>query len=67
MVDDDAPSPEQQAIFHSMTSGQRWQAAVQLYWSARRLKTEFVRSIHPDWSDARVDAYVRAAFLHARS
>jgi len=39
VVDDEAPSPEQQAIFRSMTPGQRWEAAVQLYWSARRLKT----------------------------
>ncbi len=67
MVDDDAPSPEQQAVFRSMTPGQRWEAAVELYWSARRLKTAFVRSIHPDWPDERVDAFVRAAFLHARS
>lgn len=67
MADDQALSPEQQAIFRSMTASQRWEAAVQLYWSARRLKTAFVRSIHPDWPDERVDAYVRAAFLHARS
>ncbi len=67
MVDEEAPSPEQQAIFRSMTPVQRWEVAVQLYWSARRLKTAFVRSIHPDWPDERVDAYVRDAFLHARS
>lgn len=67
MADDEAPSPEQQAIFRSMTPGQRWEAAVQLYWSARRLKTAFIRSLHPDWPDERVDACVRATFIHARS
>jgi hypothetical protein len=60
-------SPEQQAIIRSMTPRQRWEAAVRLYWSARRLKTAFVRSVHPDWPDERVAAYVRDAFLHARS
>lgn len=67
MVDGEAFSPEQQAILRSMTPGQRWAAAVRLYWSARRLKTTFVRSVHPDWSDERIDAYVRDAFLRARS
>lgn len=67
MIDDEAISPEQQAIFRSMPPGRRWEAAVQLYWSARRLKTAFVRSLHPDWPDERVDACVRATFLHARS
>lgn len=67
MLDDERTSPEQQAIFRAMTPGQRWQAAVDLYWSARRLKTAFVRSIHPNWSDERIDAHVRDAFFHARS
>jgi len=59
--------PAQQAIFRAMTPGQRWRAAVALYWSARRMKTAFVRRLHPDWTDERVEAYVRDAFLHARS
>jgi hypothetical protein len=64
---DEETGPEQQAIFRAMTPSQRWQAAVDLYWSARRLKTAFVRSQHPDWTDERVDALVRNVFFHARS
>jgi hypothetical protein len=67
MLDDEGPSAAQQAVVRRMTPAQRWEAAVQLYWSARRLKTAFVRSTHPDWPDEQVESYVRRAFLHARS
>jgi hypothetical protein len=67
VLDDERAGPEQQAILRAMTPSQRWQAAVDLYWSARRLQTAFVRSQHPEWTDERIDAYVRNAFFHARS
>jgi hypothetical protein len=55
MLDDEGAGPEQQAILRAMTPAQRWDAAVRLYWSARRLERAFVRSVHPDWPDERVD------------
>ncbi len=67
VLPDEQASPEQIAVLRAMTPQQRWQAATNLYWSARRLKSAFVRSEHPDWSDQDVEAYVRRAFLYARS
>lgn len=39
---------------------------MRLYWSARELKAAAIRSQHPDWSEAEVQAAVRTAFLLRR-
>jgi hypothetical protein len=49
-----------------MTPAQKLSAALRLYWSARALKAAAIRAEHPTWSDAEVDAAVRAAFLFHR-
>lgn len=67
MLPDEEPGPVQLAAFRAMTPAERWAAANRLYWSARRLKTAFVRSQHPDWTDEQVAATVRRAFLYART
>jgi len=67
MLPDEATSPEQYEIFRRMTPEQRWQAAHRLYWSIRRHKTAFIQSLHPDWTEARVEAEVRDIYARART
>ncbi|HMP82842.1 MAG TPA: hypothetical protein PKA41_09095 [Verrucomicrobiota bacterium] len=64
---DDDPSPEQIAILRQMSPGRRLEIAEQMYWSARRMKAAWLRTLHPDWSDAEVEAEVTRIFSHARS
>jgi hypothetical protein len=61
----DRPSPEQIARYRKMTPQERWQAAMQLYWSARRLREAHERALHPDWTEAQVAEHVRRIFLRA--
>jgi hypothetical protein len=59
-----ASSPEE--ILNAMTPEQKLNAAMRLYWSARELKAAYFRSIHPDWSEEKINQEVRDAFLSAR-
>jgi hypothetical protein len=61
----DGPSPEQIARYRAMTPIERWRQAELLYWTARRLRAARERALHPDWSDAEVEAHVRRVFLRA--
>ena len=61
------PNREQLEILRCMTPEQRWRAAHRLYWTLRRHKAAFLRELHPDWSDERVERETRDTFLHARS
>jgi hypothetical protein len=67
VLPDEEPCPEQIAIFKAMSPEQRWRAARRLYWTVRRHKAAFLRSIHPDWSDQKIEQEVRNIFLCARS
>jgi len=67
MLADELPSPEQIAIYRGMTPGRRLEVAEQLYWSARRMKSAWLKSQHPDWPEAQVEAEVTRIFSHARS
>ena len=64
---DEQTTPEQFEVFRRMTPQQRWTAARDLYWTARRHQEAFVSSQHPDWSEAEVQAEVRRRFTNARS
>lgn len=64
---DDDPSPEQIEIYRGMTPGRRLELAEQMYWSARRMKGAWLRTLHPEWSDAEVQSEVTRIFSHARS
>ena len=45
----------------------RLSLAEQLYWSARELKTAWLRSQHCDWTDEQIAGEVRRIFTHART
>ena len=60
-------SPERDAILRRMTPAQRWEAARNLYWTMRRHKAAFLKSLHPEWSDEQVNDEVRRIFANARS
>ena len=62
---DEQPSPEQLAIYRTMTGQRRLEIAEQLFWTARALKTAGVRHQHPDWPEEKVMAEVNRIFLHA--
>ena len=62
---DEQPSPEQMAIYRTMTGQRRLEIAEQLFWTARSLKTAGVRHQHPDWSEEKVITEVNRVFLHA--
>jgi len=57
----------QTEIISKMTPQAKLKAAMDLYWSARRLKASWLRHLHPDWSSEQVEDTVREIFLHARS
>lgn len=65
LLADEQPSPEQIAIYRSMTGQQRLEIAEQLFWTARALKAAGVRCQHPDWPEEKVNAEVNHIFLHA--
>ena len=67
MLPDEQASPEQIKALRRLTPDQRWRAAHQLYWTARRHKAGFIRSQHPEWSDDRVQEEVRRIFTNART
>jgi hypothetical protein len=67
MLADEQTSPEQFAILRRMTPGRRLEIAERLYWSARRMKTAWLKSQHPAWSAEQVAQAVKRNFSHARS
>ncbi len=67
MAYSEGPSPEQLEVLRGMTPAERYFASCDLYWSLRRHKKAFLRSLHPEWSEAQLEEAVRQAFLHART
>ncbi|MCA9596734.1 MAG: hypothetical protein KC776_25630 [Myxococcales bacterium] len=47
-----------------MTYTERWRAARALDASARRLKTAYLRQLHPDWTDEEIQREVRRVFMY---
>ena len=60
-------SPEQIVRYRAMTPAEKLRQAQHLYWSARRLREAYERSLHPDWTDDQIRAHVRRVFLLART
>jgi len=52
----------QVAALKAMSMSQRWQAAQDLYTSARDLRGSMLRALHPDWPEQRVAEAVRECF-----
>ena len=50
-----------------MSPEEKLEVAMQLYYSARKLKAAGVRAEHPDWDEEQVQQVVREAFLYART
>jgi len=48
-----------------MTPAERLRQSVRLYWSARRLREAYERTLHPDWTDDEISDHVRRIFLRA--
>jgi hypothetical protein len=67
VLPDEDIGPDQIAALRRMTPEQRWQAARNLYWSARRLKAAYLREQHADWTEEQIEREVRRVFLQARS
>ena len=66
-IEEDAPSPMQIEILRRMSPGRRLEIAERLYWEARALKTAWIRSLNPKWTDEQVAAEVKRIFTNARS
>jgi hypothetical protein len=58
---------DQREALRRLSPEERYRASRDLYWTLRRHKAAFLRSLHPDWDEARVQAEVRRIFLNARS
>lgn len=57
---------QQSQRFREMSPEERWKAAMQLYWSMRRLKAAHIRARHPDWSEDAIDEEVKRVFTGVR-
>jgi len=66
-VEPEAPSPDQLEAIRRLTPEERYQASRDLYWTLRRHKAAFLRSLHGDWSEEQIDAEVRRIFRDART
>jgi hypothetical protein len=62
---DEQTSPEQFAIYRRRTPGRRLALAEQLYWTARRMKTAWLRELHSDWPEEKVSHEVTRIFTNA--
>jgi hypothetical protein len=67
MLTDEQTSPEQFAIYRRMTPERRLALAEQLCWTAREMKTAWLRSQHADWPEDKVRREVAQIFSHART
>ncbi len=64
---DEQMSPEQVEVYRRMPPERRLALAERLYWTARSLKTAWVRQCHTDWTDAQVAREVTRIFANART
>jgi hypothetical protein len=55
----------QDEILRKMTPQQKLEVAMNLYYSARELKSAWIRQLHQDWSDQQVEEAVREIFVNA--
>jgi hypothetical protein len=53
---------KQTEALRNMTPTQKWKASMSIYWSARSLKTAFLRREHPAWTEEMISAEVNRLF-----
>jgi hypothetical protein len=57
----------QYEILKKMSPQQKLEVSMNLYHSARKLKAAWLRQLHSDWSEEKVQQEVREIFVNARS
>jgi hypothetical protein len=58
---------EQNKYFKSISPEKKLELALNLYYSARKLKEAGLRKQHPEWNDEVIKQKVREIFLYVRS
>ncbi len=66
-MEHDVPSPDQLEALRRLTAEERYRAAREMYWTLRRHKAAFLRSLHDDWSEEQIEAEVLRIFRDART
>jgi len=56
----------QNEILRNMTATQKIRLALNLYYSAWKLKSAWLKEIHKDWSDVQIEQEVKRIFSNAR-
>ena len=59
--------PEQIKIYKELTPEKKLQIALNLYYSAKELKTAELKRQHPEWSKEKIRQSVNNIFLYART
>ncbi len=67
MLADEELSPKQIEILRRMPPERRLALAEQLYWTARGMKTAWIRAQHSDWPEEKVLQEVTRVFSNART
>jgi len=57
--------PEQKKTYQAMTPEQKLRVALDLYYSARELKTAGLKNQHPEWTEDAIRQKVREIFFYA--
>jgi hypothetical protein len=58
---------EQKKSYQAMTPEKKLQLALDLYYSARKIKAAGLKRQHPEWSTEKINQKVREIFLYART
>jgi len=53
--------------FKNMSAEKKLLLSLDLYYSARNLKKAWLKKIHPEWDEKKLEAEVREIFLYART
>ncbi|MCF7792269.1 MAG: hypothetical protein K9M56_09780 [Victivallales bacterium] len=53
--------------FRNMSPEKKLQLAEDLYWSARKLKKDSLKSLHPNWTEEKLNRKVKESFMYAKS
>ena len=59
--------PEQKKSYQAMTPEKKLQLALDLYYSAKKIKTAGLKKQHPEWDMEKINQKVREIFLYART